>query len=105
MPDKQIYQILETAGANKKQNDRYGFTPFDYLTNGKLTIRDLLIKYSNDDDDNDMKKKNDADLWERPPTSEIVSRMFYILYIRVCNFLSLFPFISLFFVVVVNVVV
>nr|XP_027195480.1 uncharacterized protein LOC113790065 [Dermatophagoides pteronyssinus] len=71
LPDKHIYQILETAGANKKQNDRYGFTPVDYLTNGKLTIRDLLIKYSSDNND----KKNEADLWERPPTSEIVSQL------------------------------
>ena len=77
MPDKHIYQILETAGANKKQNDRYGFTPVDYLTNGKLTIRDLLIKYSSDNND----KKNEADLWERPPTSEIVSRMCFLFYI------------------------
>lgn len=75
MPDKQIYQILEAADANKNQNDRYGFTPVDYLTNGKLTIRDLLIKYSDKEDD--VEKKNKADLWERPPTPEIVSRMCY----------------------------
>nr|XP_046919029.1 uncharacterized protein LOC124499160 [Dermatophagoides farinae] len=73
LPDKQIYQILEAADANKNQNDRYGFTPVDYLTNGKLTIRDLLIKYSDKEDD--VEKKNKADLWERPPTPEIVSQL------------------------------
>lgn len=68
LPDRQIYQILETASANSQQKDRFGYTPIDYLTNEKLSVRELLIKYSK----NDENKK--ADLWERPPTSEIISR-------------------------------
>jgi hypothetical protein len=61
--------MLDTANANKEQKDRFGFTPRDYLTNGKLSIRDLLIKYSKE-----VPNPKQADLWERPPTSEIVSR-------------------------------
>lgn len=68
LPDKQIYQILETASANKEQKDRFGYTPRDYLSNGKLSPRELLIKYGKAD------SETLADLWERPPTSEIISR-------------------------------
>lgn len=70
LPDKQIYQILETTNASKETKDRFGYTPRDYLTNDQLTIRELLIKYSGKDVPNGKK----ADLWERPPTSEIISR-------------------------------
>ena len=66
--NRQIYTILETANASKDTKDRFGYSARDYLTNEKLTIRDLLIKYSGKD------ANQEADLWERPPTSEIISR-------------------------------
>lgn len=66
--NQQIYQILETANASKETKDRFGYSARDYLTNEKLTIRDLLIKYSG------KNGEKQADLWQRPSTSEIISR-------------------------------
>lgn len=83
-PDKQIYKILKRSGANDKQKDRLGFTPEDYLTNGQLTIKQLLLKfrkranhrYMNQNDPNQISKEDErkSDIWERPPTAEIISR-------------------------------
>ncbi|KPM09878.1 ankyrin repeat domain containing protein 30 [Sarcoptes scabiei] len=84
-PEKQIYKILKRSGANDKQKDRLGFTPEDYLTNGQLTIKQLLLKfrkranhrYMNQNDPNQISKEDErkSDIWERPPTAEIISQL------------------------------
>ncbi|KAI1292899.1 Serine/threonine-protein phosphatase 6 regulatory ankyrin repeat subunit B [Halotydeus destructor] len=77
--DNQYYELLKKAGAQDTVLDKAGHSPAYYLEHaGELTVRQLLENYRKSTPKSPSVADltaDEADVWQRPPTADIVSRL------------------------------